>query len=189
MPLAATHIFSMMIVGNLILKFLPHYRQYFPRYRNLFIGLSGLVSDLDMPFHIAFYVAGAIVPAWFQHGGVLHTPFFAILLGILGMLLWGLKKPRASVIVFTLSVAVLLHISLDFFLGGGSGHGIWWLFPFSQQGWSLNLYAKIPIPHIAILVDSAFIIGWLWWVEYSKDKNYSKNNTNQSHSNQSKRQR
>ncbi|MBI2147671.1 metal-dependent hydrolase [Candidatus Woesearchaeota archaeon] len=144
-----------------LLKHQQHYRAIFSSRLLFMAALAGLLPDIDIVYHAAFYMAGVTLPAWLQHGGIFHTPLFALPFLVLGLAFLKYERPRPAVACFIITVGILLHILLDFVLGGGADSGIMWLFPFSQQGWSINILAKSGIPHAASLLDGLVAIFWL----------------------------
>ncbi|MBU1941073.1 MAG: hypothetical protein KKC68_04810, partial [Candidatus Thermoplasmatota archaeon] len=60
---------------------------------------------------------------------------------------------------------ILLHIFLDYLIGGGAYEGIMWLFPFSTQVWKLHLLSYASISILPEALDALILLGWLWHEE------------------------
>ena len=165
MPLAVTHVLSSIILVDLFRDYITKHKKYFTLHTIFLAGLFGLLPDID---YLSTMIAQAFnfsVPALLQHGGITHTPFFAFLFLMPAFILWKKQKHRLSVIFFVAAFAILLHIFLDYLIGGGAFEGIMWLYPFSTQAWKVHIITYFGIENMPIALDAILLLGWLWHEE------------------------
>jgi membrane-bound metal-dependent hydrolase YbcI (DUF457 family) len=105
------------------------------------------------------------VPVLLQHGMITHTPFFAFLFLIPAFILWKKEKHKQATYFYVATFAILLHIFLDYFIGGGSFEGIMWLFPFSLHAWKIHIINYFNLSNIPQALDAVILLGWLWHEE------------------------
>jgi membrane-bound metal-dependent hydrolase YbcI (DUF457 family) len=165
MPLAVTHVLISVILVGLYRDYVTKHKKYFTLHTVFLAGVFGLLPDLDIPIRMISQFFNFSVPALLQHGGVLHTPLFALLFLIPGVILWANKKKKFAVYFYVACFAIFLHIFLDFLLGGGSHSGIMWLFPFTLQGWGIHILNSFGMKDLPIALDAVILLGWLWHEE------------------------
>ncbi|MCX6815003.1 MAG: metal-dependent hydrolase [Candidatus Aenigmarchaeota archaeon] len=165
MPLAVTHVLSSIILVDLYRDYVAKHKKYFTIYTIFLAGFFGLLPDIDIVLEMTAGLFNLNIPALLQHGGITHTPFFAFLFLIPAAILWKSKKHRQSAYFFVAAFAILLHISLDCLIGGGSYEGVMWLFPFSMQSWKIHVISYLNAPNITEALDAVILLGWLWHEE------------------------
>jgi len=162
MPLAVTHVLTSIISVDLYRDYVAKHKKYFTLHTVFLAGLFGLLPDIDVPLGMIANFFQFSVPILLQHRGITHTPFFALLFLIPGIILWKKKKHKYAVYFFVATFAILLHIFLDFFIAEAGSRGIMWLFPFSLESWKLTLINMEGIPRT---LDAIILLGWLWHEE------------------------
>ena len=165
MPLAVTHVLTSIISVDLYRDYVAKHKKYFTLHTIFLAGLFGLLPDIDVVIRIIANFFKFSVHPLIQHGGITHTPFFAFLFLIPGFILWKKKKHKQAVYFYVATFAILLHIFLDYFIGGGGYEGIMWLFPFSTQSWKLHLLYAFDMKDIPMALDAIILLGWLWHEE------------------------
>ncbi len=128
-------------------------------------GFFGLLPDTDFALRILAESLKFNVPWLFQHGGITHTPFFALFFLIPAIILLKNKKHKTATYFFVATFTILLHISLDYLIGGGNYEGIMWLFPFSLQAWKIHILDYFNITNLPVAIDAIILLGWLWHEE------------------------
>ena len=165
MPLAVTHVLTTIILVDLFRDYIFKHKKMFTLHTIFIAGIGGLLPDIDVPINWALGAFGISLD-FMQHGGLTHTPFFAILLAIPGLYLWRQKKHRYALYFLVLAFGVMLHISLDYVIGGGMYEGVMWLFPVSTQAWKIHLLAYFDEVNIPAGIDAIILLAWLWHEEY-----------------------
>jgi membrane-bound metal-dependent hydrolase YbcI (DUF457 family) len=160
MPLAVTHVLSSILLVDFYRDFLTHHKKYIRLHTIFLAGLGGLLPDIDMVITFIFSLFAKETPMLLRHGGITHTPLFALLFLIPGIILWKKKQHIKAMNWFVIAFGIFLHIFLDFFLGGGMSTGIMWFFPFSQTGVAIHLLSGIPSAFAAL--DAIFLLVWLY---------------------------
>ena len=112
MPLAVTHILTSIISVDLYRDYVTKHKKYFTLHTIFLAGLFGLLPDIDIPLRIIADFFNFSVPFLLQHGGITHTPFFAFLFLIPGVILWKKKKHKIAVYFYVAAFVIMLHISL-----------------------------------------------------------------------------
>ena len=138
MPLAVTHVLATIILLDIYRDYFAKKKHNFTLHTIMIAGIGGLMPDIDIPINWMLGFFG-ISSELMQHGGITHTPFFAALFIIPGALLWRFRKKKLAMYFYVLAYGVLLHITLDYVLGGGAYEGIMWLFPFSLASWKIHI--------------------------------------------------
>ena len=159
MPLAVTHVLLTIVVVSIYRDYFTKHKKLFPLFTVLIAGIGGLLPDLDIPLSWLLYKFGIVIPL-FSHGGITHTPFFAMLFLIPAIILWLKKRKKLAILFGVISFGVLFHVFLDFMLGGGSKYGLMLLFPFSMIRFSIIIDSSLPTWFYTGL-DAAILLGWL----------------------------
>ncbi|MBT7902315.1 metal-dependent hydrolase [Candidatus Woesearchaeota archaeon] len=165
MPLAVTHILSSIILTDLYRDYITNHKKFFTLHTIFIAGIGGLLPDIDIPIKLIFNLFNWTIPQFLQHGGITHTPFFAILFLIPGLILWVEKKQKFAAYSFVLAFGIFLHIFLDFLIGGGAAEGIMWLYPISTQAWSIHLISYFNLADIPAALDAIILLAWLYHEE------------------------
>lgn len=165
MPLAVTHVLLTIIVVDLYRDYFADHKRYFTLYTVLIAGIASVLPDIDIAFRIAAEFFNFVLPKMLEHGMATHTPIFALLFIIPGMILWKKEKHRAGMIFFVIAFGIVFHLFLDYFIGGGSKEGIMWLWPFSDVQYKLHLLKYLGLPNIPEIMDGAILLGWLAHLE------------------------
>ncbi len=165
MPLAVTHVLISVILVGLYRDYVTKHKKYFTLHTLFIAGFFGLLPDIDYPIRMVTNLLNLNVPWLFQHGGITHTPFFALLFLIPGFVFLKKKQHKISMYFFVAAFAIMLHLLLDYLIGGGRFEGIMWLFPFTLQGWKIHLLSYFSMKEIPIALDALLLLGWLWHEE------------------------
>jgi membrane-bound metal-dependent hydrolase YbcI (DUF457 family) len=166
MPLAVTHVLTGIISVDLYRDYIAKHKKYFTVYTVFLAGVFSLLPDIDIPLRMIAEFFRWNLPFLLQHGGITHTPFFAALFLIPAFFLWRKKKGRKmAVYFFVAAFAIMLHIFLDYLLGGGSYEGVMWLFPLTDHAWKLHLLGYGSVANLPEALDAIILLGWLWHEE------------------------
>jgi len=165
MPLAATHILTAIICADLYRDYVTNHKHLFTLHTIMLAGFFGLLPDIDIGIRMIATYFSWDVPWLLTHGGITHTPFFGLLFLIPAFILWKLDKKKVAVVFFVACVSILVHIFLDWFIGGGAHTGQMLLFPFSLAGYKFHLFSMIGIPHLFEALDAIILLAWLWHEE------------------------
>ncbi|MEK6984054.1 MAG: metal-dependent hydrolase [Nanoarchaeota archaeon] len=161
MPLAVTHVLLTIILVDLYRDYVANHKKYFTLQTVFIAGFAGLLPDIDLPFDLLLNFFGLSVP----HGTITHTPLFGLIFLIPAFILWHYKKHKIAVYFFVTCFGVLLHIFLDYLLGGGYHSGIFIFYPFSNVTFKLHLLSKLNMPNITAAMDAIILMLWLWHEE------------------------
>jgi membrane-bound metal-dependent hydrolase YbcI (DUF457 family) len=167
MPLAVTHVLTSIILVDLYRDYFAKKHKngkYFSLHTILIAGIGGLMPDIDVPLNWVLGLFGHSSEL-LQHGGITHTPFFALLFLIPGIVLWKKDKRKLAVYFYVIMFGILLHIFLDYLIGGGAYEGIMWLFPLSRQAWKIHILSFFNIANIPEAIDAVILVLWLWHEE------------------------
>lgn len=160
MPLAVTHVILTIVAVDLYRDYISKHKRYFTLWAILVAGIAGLLPDIDIPLNFLLSNFGMSMQL-LEHGGITHTPFFALLFLIPFAILWRMKKHRLAILLLVVAFGVLFHTFLDFFIGGGDPEGMMLFYPFSEQRISqLGLLLFAGFPAIPAL-DAVILILWL----------------------------
>ncbi len=165
MPLAVTHVLTSVILVGLYRDYVTKHKHYFTLHTIFLAGFFGLLPDIDIVLRIIAESLKFNIPWLFQHGGITHTPFFALLFLIPAFILWKKKKHKTAMYFYVAAFAIFSHILLDYLIGGGRFEGIMWLFPFTLQAWKLHIINYFNITNLPIIIDTILLLGWLWHEE------------------------
>ncbi len=164
MVLAVTHVLTAIILVDLYRDYVTKNKKHFTLHTILFAGIGGLLPDIDVPLNWLLSLLGP-VPEFMQHGGMTHTPFFAVLLAFPGIWLLRKGKHRRAGYSFALAFGAMVHIALDLVLGGGAYEGIMLFFPFSTLAFKIHLLSYLQVPNIPEGIDAVILLAWLWHEE------------------------
>ena len=165
MPLAVTHVLASVVATGLYRDHVTKHKKYFTLHTVFLAGLFGLLPDIDIALRMIAAKIGFDVPLLLQHGGITHTPFFAALFFIPGFALWARKKHKIGMYFFVGAAMIMLHILLDYVLGGGNHEGIMFLFPFMMNGWKIHLLGRLGLKDVPMALDAVILLSWLWYIE------------------------
>ncbi|MBU0615017.1 MAG: metal-dependent hydrolase [Nanoarchaeota archaeon] len=165
MPLAVTHVLLTVILVGLYRDHVTRHKRYFTLHTIFIAGIAGLISDIDIPIRIVAQLFNWQVYWLFQHGGITHTPLFALIFFIPAIILWKRKKHKQSMYLFVITFGIMFHIFLDYFLGGGDYYGIMWLFPFSLIQYKIHLLDMFGLNTLPESMDALLLLGWLYYIE------------------------
>lgn len=164
MPLAVTHVLLTIILVDLYRDYYLKNRKYFTLHTIFIAGIGGLLPDIDIPINWILEATGNTI-SYMNHGGITHTPFFALLFVIPGILLWKKEYQKYACYFFVIAFGIMLHITLDYIIGGGAYEGVMWLFPVSTQTWKLHIISFFQVKDIPAALDAIILILWLWHEE------------------------
>ncbi len=165
MPLAVTHVLLTIILVDLFRDYvIKKHKKYLTLHTILIAGIAGLLPDIDIPIN---WILGLFGKSFgiMQHGGLTHTPFFALIFLIPGIILWKKKKHKISFYFFVITFGIIFHILLDYLFGGGAYEGIMWLLPLSTQAFKLHLLRNLAITNLPASIDAVILLLWLWHEE------------------------
>ncbi len=165
MPLAVTHVLTTIILVDVYRHYIAKHKKLLTLHLVLIAGIAGLLPDIDILIGYFYNLIGKTVPELFLHGGITHTPFFALIFLIPGIILWKLKKQKIAAYFFVITFGILLHIFLDYLIGGGRYEGIMWFFPFSMTGYKIHLLTYFGLSNLPAALDAVILILWLWHEE------------------------
>ncbi|HLC96069.1 MAG TPA: metal-dependent hydrolase [Candidatus Nanoarchaeia archaeon] len=167
MPLAVTHVILTVILVDLFRDYFlkKRHHKYLTLHTLLIAGIGGLLPDIDIVLRMIGQSMGFVITDLLQHGGITHTPFFALFFLIPGLILWKQKKHKVAVYFYVITFGILFHTFLDYFLGGGNHQGVMWLFPFTTYTWKLHLLNNLALDSVPQALDALILLGWLWHEE------------------------
>ncbi|MBU5687856.1 MAG: metal-dependent hydrolase [Candidatus Aenigmarchaeota archaeon] len=163
MPLAATHVLLAVIIADLLRDYFIH-KKYFTNHTIFLAGIGGLLPDIDFPLNWFFQMLN-IKTTLFNHGGITHTLFFGMIFFLIGFYFLKKDKHKISTYFFAISFGIILHIFLDFILGGGAYEGIMFFWPFSNESYKIHLLSKLNLSDIPAAIDAIILLAWLWHEE------------------------
>lgn len=164
MPLAVTHVLLTIILVDLYRDYMTKHKKYFSIHTIFIAGLAGLLPDIDLPITWILGWLGYSSPLW-QHGGITHTPLFALLFLPFGIYFYKRRKHKIAMYFFVIAFGILFHLFLDWFLGGGNHAGIMFLWPLSEMGFKVHLLNKLGLVSIPMALDAIILLLWLYYEE------------------------
>jgi hypothetical protein len=175
MPFAVTHVLGAVILADIYRDYITKHKKYFTMHTIFIAGFFGLFPDIDVPLRMLSQFFGFDIPLLLQHGWITHTPLLALIFFIPGLVLWynskGRKASKAdkmrkwAVYFYMAAFGILLHLLMDYVIGGGSPEGVMWLFPFSMTAWKIHLTSMVNLPDLGIALDAVILLLWLWHEE------------------------
>ncbi len=165
MPYAVTHVLSSIIGVDLYRDYVTKHKHLFTIHTLFLAGLGGLLPDIDVPLN---WVIGAlgVKSSLFAHGGITHTPLFALPFFLIGIFLFYRKNHKTAMYFFVITFGIMLHLFLDYLLGGGAGEGVMWLYPFSTTAFKIHLFPMLGFPGYAAALDAVLLLLWIWHEEH-----------------------
>lgn len=157
MPFAVTHVLLTIIAVDLYRDYFTKHKKYFTLFTILVAGISGLLPDIDVPLGWLLGQLGITV-GWLAHRTLTHTPIFALLFLIPGLILWRNKKHKWGVLFLVATFGILFHIFLDLVLS--SEGSIMLLWPFSTADFSLGLISS-EVSGFYAAFDAILLLAWL----------------------------
>lgn len=164
MPLAVTHVLLTIILADLYRDYFTKHKKYFTMHTVLIAGIAGLLPDIDIPLNwiLNFFGYSSELLA---HGGITHTLLFGIIFLVPALIFLKKEKHKTAMIFFAITFGILVHLFLDYFLGGGAYEGVMWLWPLSANAFKLHLLYKIGLSNIPAALDAVILLAWLWHEE------------------------
>ena len=169
MPQAVTHLIIALIIGSLIRDLLIKDKKKFPLHYVLITGIGGLLPDLDIAVYWILYWFGFTINE--VHRTFSHTLFFPLLLVVLALATWKIKKGigkhklKWHMIFLMLALGVFIHLALD----AGIAGQIRPLYPLSNIYFGNNITQSMPAPLGEIFfpcLDAALIVLWIIYLEW-----------------------
>ncbi len=158
MPLAVTHVAPAILLFNFFKKKFNIGKYGFSH--AVFISAIGaLLSDTDIFLGRFLQLFGYDL----AHGSYTHTTFFALIFLLPAVIFYLFKKYRLTLFFSLLGLGIILHIFLDYFIGGGAEAGIMWFFPFSDHSYKIHLLSTLSFPLWAIELDAVVLLGWIYF--------------------------
>ncbi len=163
MPYAVTHVIITIILVDLFRDYaLKHKKKYFTLHTIFLAGFGGLLPDIDLPLEYLLNYLGLSTPLLI-HRGITHTPFFALLFLVPGIILFMRKKHKLATYFFVIAFGIFMHTGLDFLFGGE--HGIMFFWPLSDyQFGTRSLFGGFG-QLIAAGLDAIILLAWLYHEE------------------------
>lgn len=166
MPNSVTHVLLAIILADLYRDYVTKHRKYFTMNTILLAGVAGLLPDIDIPLNWLFNLLSlGPIPSILQHGGITHTPFFGLIFLIPAIFLLKNKEHKKSMYFFVVSFGILLHIFLDYLLGGGNLEGIMFFWPVSTTQFKIHLLSGFGISDFPQALDALILLAWLYHEE------------------------
>ena len=164
MTLAVTHVLLAIILVDLYRDYFAKNKKYFTLHTVLIAGIAGLLPDIDIPLNWLFSFFG-YSSQLLAHGGITHTLLFALIFLIPGFIFFKKGKNKTAMVFFVITFGILIHLSLDYFLGGGQYEGIMWFWPLSATAYKLHLLSYFNLSNIPAALDAVILLAWLWHEE------------------------
>ncbi|MBT3583171.1 metal-dependent hydrolase [Candidatus Woesearchaeota archaeon] len=168
--LATTHVIIPLVIADLIRDyFLKHkHRRLIPRRYIFFVGVGGILPDIDIALAYLFNFLSIELPRLLRHGRITHSIFLVLALLIASAFLWSgtkfskgpSKKEHHSWFLISILVAigVLAHILLDGFAGDTTPY-----YPLSQ---AVAFGAQRINQQLMISIDAVILLAWLFHEEW-----------------------
>jgi len=158
MPLAVTHVAPAIVLFNYFKKKLNLEKYEFPHIA--FIAAVGaLLPDTDIFLGRILRLFGYNL----AHGTYTHTLFFALIFLFPAAILFSFKHYRSALFLSLLGFGIILHIFLDYFIGGGAEAGVMWFFPLSYHPYKIHLLSSLPFPLWPEELDAVVLLGWIYF--------------------------
>jgi membrane-bound metal-dependent hydrolase YbcI (DUF457 family) len=162
MPLAVTHVVPAIILYNYFKKKLGIEKYDFP-HAAFVAAVGALLPDTDIFLGRFLQLFGFNL----AHGSYTHTTFFALIFFTVAAIFFLFKKYRLVLLFSLLGFGIIIHIFLDYLIGGGAEKGVMWFFPFSDHSYKIHLLRDLPFPLWAEELDGLVLLGWIWFKSVS----------------------
>ncbi len=164
MPYAVTHVILTIILVDLVRDYVKGAKKYFSLHTIMIVGIAGLLPDIDIPLKWVMNFFGYNLPL-LNHGGITHTPVFAFLFLIPAIIIWLKSDKKIATYFFVIAFGILFHVFLDYFLGGGAGEGVMWLWPIMDTSFKLHILFYMGLSNLPHAIDAIILLVWLWHEE------------------------
>ncbi|MFH2028306.1 MAG: metal-dependent hydrolase, partial [Nanoarchaeota archaeon] len=158
MVLAVTHVLTTIILVDLYRDYITKHKKYFSLHTVIIAGIAGLLPDIDVPINWILGFFGKSISIML-HGGITHTAFFGLIFLIPAFIYQRKKEHKMAAYFFVITFGVLLHVSLDYILGGGRYEGIMWFWPILTTSFKIHLLDKIGVHNIPAAIDAILLLG------------------------------
>ncbi len=162
MGLAVAHVLGTIILLDLVRHYITG-KQGFPRYLLVVGGVAALAPDLDIPLSwlLSFFAQDYVN----LHRIFTHSFSFAVLFGIVALVLYLKKDMKWSKIFVAIAVGWSMHILMDCFYGG-----------FLPMTWPFNFITSCPswgLTNHSHSIDAILLVAWIVHEEiHNKIKDY-----------------
>jgi len=160
MPFAVTHVLLAIILVDLYRDYFAKHKKYFTLHTIFIAGVAGLLPDIDIPLNWLLNFFGLGI----AHGTITHTPLFALIFLVPGLILWYNKNHKTAMYFFVICFGIFVHILLDYLFIGDYGVGIMFFYPLSNATYGLNLLQNLS-PMFFAGIDAIILLAWLWHEE------------------------
>lgn len=164
MPLPVTHVLLTVILVDLYRDYSARNSRFLSLHAVLIAGIAAVMPDADIAlnwFLRLFGYRGTL----FAHGGITHTPIAGLIFLIPAAILYMRGKQKESIMFCAVCFGILMHIFLDWLIGGGAVSGVMVFWPLSAFQTKLHLFLNEPIPHMKSAATALILLGWLWHEE------------------------
>lgn len=162
MPLAVTHVAPAVLLFNFFKKKL-NFEKYEFTHAAFIASVGALLPDIDI-------FLGRILRSFgynLAHGTFTHTLFFAFLFLLPAAILFCIRKYRSALFFSLLGFGIILHIFLDYLIGGGAEAGVMWFYPLSDHPYKIHLLSSLPYPLWPQELDALVLLGWIYLKPFS----------------------
>lgn len=157
MPLAVTHIAPAVFLFNFLKKKL-NIEKYAGSHAVFIASIGALLPDFDIFLGRVLKIFGYDL----VHGTYLHTPFFALFFFLPALVFLLLKNYRFALYFSLLGFGIILHVFLDYLIGGGAEAGVMWFFPLSSVAYKIHLLSSLSFSLWPQELDAVVLLAWIW---------------------------
>ncbi len=167
---ATTHVIIPLIIIDLIRDYVfkHKHRRIIPRKYIFFVGIGGILPDIDIAIGYLLKLLSVDIPTWLHHGRITHSIIWPILLLIIAGFLWeGTKFSKGAskkehhhwfLILTLVAVGILSHIFLDGLAGNTTPY-----YPLSQ---AVAFGAQRVHQLGMVSLDAIILLVWLFHEEW-----------------------
>jgi hypothetical protein len=168
--LATTHVILPLVIADLIRDyFLKHkHRRLIPRKYIFFVGVGGILPDIDIALGYLLRLFSVEVPQWLHHGRITHSIFIPIILFAISAFLWkdskfskGKYKKQIHhwfLITTLVTIGIVSHLLLDGLAGDTTPY-----YPISQAA---AFGAQRFTHYMMVELDAVILLAWLFHEEW-----------------------
>ncbi|MFA6097360.1 MAG: metal-dependent hydrolase [Candidatus Paceibacterota bacterium] len=157
MPLAATHIIATTsLIGHFGEKFSKNGENQ--KYFVFLAAFGSLLPDIDIPLAWFLRSVGLV----FAHGTVTHTLLFALIFLSVSAVFNAFHKKNISDAFSIFFFGILVHLVLDYALGGGAREGIAWFYPFSSATYKIHFLFLVPFGNTFEALDAIVLLAFFY---------------------------